>query len=253
MGYTVSELARLSGVSARTLRYYDGIGLLCPDRDEGNGYRLYGETQVDRLQQILFYRELGVELAEIKRLLADAELDRETVMLEHLAALKNDRSRLDALIKNVERTIKAMNGEDHMTDKEKFEGFKKELVEKNERDYGAEARKKYGDGAVDASNEKVMGMSKADYDKAEALRLEINKLLKKAVAEGDPAGEAAQLACEKHKQWLCMHWGEGKYSKQAHLGLAEMYVADPRFAEYYAEAADGAAQFLRDALAVYCK
>ena len=251
MEYTINKLARLAGVSARTLRYYEEAGLLTPRRVSSNGYRIYGGEEVDLLQQILFYRELGVPLEEIRRILRSGEFSGAMALESHLSALRARRCQLDALIATVEKTILAKKGETDMSDNEKFEGFKQKLVDDNETRYGAEVRAKYGQDAVNRSNAKVMGMSKEQYDEVERLSLEINETLKKAMAVGDPAGELAQKACELHRRWLCFYWES--YSKAAHRGVAQMYVDDPRFTAYYDKIAPGAAVFLRDAVNVFCQ
>lgn len=138
-----------------------------------------------------------------------------------------------------------------MSDKEKFEGFMQKLVDDNEKQYGEEIRTKYGDDVVDRSNAKVSGMSKEQYDQVEKLSAEVNEALKAAFHQGDPASELAQKACELHKRWLCYYWDH--YSKEAHIGLAQMYVEDPRFTAYYDKIAVGCAEFLRDAILIYCK
>lgn len=252
MEYTIAKLARLSGVTARTLRYYDQIGLLCPAR-VSNGYRIYGQREVDTLQQILFYRELGVELKEIAAIVKDPEFDRGQALQEHLSALLEKRNQLDQLIGNVTRTISAMKGETDMKDKEKFEGFKKKMIDNNERTYGKEIRQKYGDAAVDASNARIKGMSQEKIARAEQLRQRIDEGLAEAFAQGDPAGDLAQQVCELHRQWLCIYWPEGMYTREAHAGLADMYVEDERFRANYDKIAPGCAQFLRDAIHIYCK
>lgn len=111
MEYTVNELAQLSGVSGRTLRYYDSIDLLKPARIARNGYRIYGQEQVDRLQQILFYRALEVPLEEIKQMLDDRHFDRYTALQQHLQVLTEKKTRLEGLIATIEKTIRAMEGE----------------------------------------------------------------------------------------------------------------------------------------------
>jgi DNA-binding transcriptional MerR regulator len=128
MEYSVNKLAVLAGVSTRTLRYYDQIGLLTPKRISSNGYRIYGREEVDKLQQILFFRELGIPLEEIKNILSDENFDSRRALEEHLKALELRREQLDKLIMNVSKTIKAMKGELAMSDKEKFEGFKQSLL-----------------------------------------------------------------------------------------------------------------------------
>jgi DNA-binding transcriptional MerR regulator len=253
MEYTVHQLATLSGVTTRTLRYYDQIGLLTPVRTASNGYRIYGQAQVDRLQQILFYRELDVSLEEIGRLLDAPDYQPETALQSHLLSLLQRKEQLERLIVNVKKTIGTLKGETTMNDNEKFEGFRQKLLDDNESAYGAEIRQKYGDEAVNSSYAKVKGMTEEQWRSACVLREEYEQLLKEAFAQGDPAGEAAQKACDLHRQWLCLFWKEGMYSKEAHRGMGEMYVEDPRFSAYYERIAPGCAVFFRDALRVYCE
>lgn len=253
MIYTINKLAKISGVSTRTLRYYDQIGLLKPARVSSNGYRIYGQHEVDILQQILFYRELGVELGEIKKLMNAPDFDREKSLQNHLNALQQKKTQIETLIKNVSRTIESLKGETVMNDKEKFEGFKQNLIDTNEHKYGKEIREKYGDDAVNASNHKVKGMSEEQWQKAQKLSAEIGDALKAAVAEGNPESETAQKVCDLHRQWLCMFWKDGMYSKEAHKSLGEMYVSDERFKKFYDDIVDGGAVFLCEALNIFCK
>lgn len=250
MEYSVNKLSKMSGVSARTLRYYDEIGLLHPVRVASSGYRIYGQNEVDTLQQILFYRELDFSLDEIKILLTAPDFDRAQAFSNHLTALHHKRERLDELIINVSKSIAAMKGEITMSDKEKFEGFKQKLIDDNETKYGAEIREKYGDLAIDESNARLKGMTKEQYGEGERLRLEFEEILKAAFETGDPSGELAQKAVDLHRQWLCVFYP--KYSKEYHKGLGEMYVADERFRANYDKLAPGCTEFLRDAINVYC-
>lgn len=246
--YTVQKLATLAGVSARTLRYYDSIGLLTPQKNE-SGYRMYGRPEIDRLQLILFYRELGFGLHDIAKLLDDPDFDEIGALLGQREQLLEQRSRLDLLISNVEKTISAKKGESQMADHEKFEGFKKQLVEDNEAAYGKEIREKYGDAEVDRSNAKMLGMNQEQYEAFKRLEQEILEKLGEALKGGEPEGNAGQEVADLHRQWLGYTWGS--YNPKAHAGLAEMYVADERFAAYYEKAGEGAAQYLRDAIIAY--
>lgn len=249
MEYTIKTLATLSGISARTLRYYDEIGLLKPTRASQNGYRIYGQAEVDLLQQILFYRALGMPLNEIQQILSDPAFDRPVALEQHLSALLQRKAQIDLLIENVQNTIRAQKGEQIMNDHEKFKGLKQELIAHNEAEYGQEIRAAYGDQLIDESNAKLAAMSKESYQKAEALNLAIRNGLRAAMADGDPAGENAQKVCSLHREWLCLYWPDGHYSKEAHRGLASMYVADERFTRYYDDAAGtGAAKFLQRAI-----
>ncbi|MCA1055718.1 MerR family transcriptional regulator [Rossellomorea aquimaris] len=249
MEYTVNKLAGLAGVSTRTLRYYDEIGILKPARINSSGYRIYGENEVDKLQQILFYKELGVELQQIKDILEDPTYDVSSALAEHRNQLLSKRKQLDLLIANVDKTIAVKEGRTKMSDKEKFEGFKKEMIDENERKYGKEIRKKYGEESVDQSNAKLQNMSQVEYEQADRLAKEIHETLAEAIKSGNPSSDAAQKAADLHKQWISLYWPQ--YSKEAHAGLADMYVADERFKAFYDKDQDGVAAFLRDAIYIY--
>lgn len=249
MEYTVQQLADLAGISGRTLRYYDQIGLLKPARISPAGYRLYGPAEVDRLQQILFYRSLGVKLELIKEIIDSPSFDELAALREHRAKLLEEKVRIEKLIATVEKTIAAKERRITMSDREKFEGFKQQLIEENERKYGKEIREKYGDEAVERSIQAFLNMSEEEYKEFTELSNRIIESLLEAMETGDPAGEAAQRTADLHRQWITKSWGW--YDKDAHAGLAMMYVDDPRFSEYYDKHRPGAAEFLRDAILVY--
>lgn len=253
MAYTIHELARISGVSTRTLRYYHQIGLLCPSGREEGGRRLYGAKETDLLQHILFYRELGLPLQQIKQIVTQPNFDRCQALQHHLDALQEQKVCLEALIATVGKTLASLKGEYKMKDIEKFEGFKRALIQQNEVEYGREIRAAYGDAAIDASNARLMGMEEAQYEKAQKLSQEIAACLRQAAEKNDPACEAAQKACALHREWLCLFWEEGAYSKQAHRALGQMYLADERFKAYYDAFAPGAAALLARALEIYCR
>lgn len=249
MEYTVHKLAKLAGVTARTLRYYDQIDLLKPARIHTNGYRIYGFDEVKRLQQILFYRELDVSLDQIKQILSGTGFSQEQALAEHYQRLLEKRAQIDLLIANVETSISVCKGEMKMSDQDRFEGFKKALIEENEKKYGREIRERYGDELVESSYDQIRGMSPADQGRLEQLEKELNQTLKAAVLTGDPNSEEAYRACDLHKQWLSFYWKE--YNKDAHQGIAQMYVEDPRFTEYYEKIVPGCAAFLYEAVKCY--
>lgn len=130
-----------------------------------------------------------------------------------------------------------------MSDKEKFEGFKRELIEEKERLYGKEAREKYGEEAVDEANQKIMGLSEADYERFKNLEKEVLRQLEEAVRNKElPESETGHRIVLLHKDWLGYTWKE--YSAQAHKGLASMYIADERFLAYYDKNIKGCGEFL---------
>lgn len=249
MEYTVQKLAMLSGVSTRTLRYYDEIGILKPARINSSGYRIYGRNEVDTLQQILFYKELGINLENIKDIMSSSSYNASQALADHYKKLVDKREQLNRLIANVEKTIAEKEGGVKMTDKEKFEGFKQKLIDDNEAKYGDEIRQKYGNDAVEKSNYKVKNMSQKEHDDLQKLNDELIESLVAAYKTGDPAGELAQHAAELHKKWLCFYWDV--YSKEAHAGLAQMYVDDERFTAFYDKYQPGLAVFLRDAIFIF--
>ena len=139
MEYSIRELSDLSGVTTRTLRWYDQIGLLKPGRVAESGYRYYGPAQVDRLQDILYYRALGVELAQIKDCLDDPSFNRMEALRSHLAALEREQARLERLIRSVQKTILTLERKELMNDQEKFEALKQRAAVWHEETYGREA------------------------------------------------------------------------------------------------------------------
>jgi DNA-binding transcriptional MerR regulator len=249
MEYTVQKLGKLAGISTRTLRYYDEIGILMPARINSSGYRIYGEAEVDRLQQILFFRELGVNLESIKEIMTDKHFSALNALREHREKLLEKREQLDRLIANVDKTIEFKEGRSIMTDKEKFTGFKQKMIDENEKKYGEEIRKKYGSETIDKSNTQLRNMSQEEFDAMIELEKQVKETLAQAVENGNPNSEMAQKAADLHKQWITRSWG--KYSKEAHAGLAQMYVDDTRFTAYYDKERPGTAEFLRDAIFIY--
>jgi DNA-binding transcriptional MerR regulator len=249
MEYTINKLGSLAGISTRTLRYYDEIGLLKPARISSNGYRIYGSNEVNLLQQIMFYKELGVPLDNIRDLLGSKDFNFEKALNEHMEKLIEKKLHIERLLDNVQRTIESYKGSDKMSDKEKFEGFKKNLVEDNEKKYGKEIREKYGDSQVDYSNQKVLNMSKEDHERISKLATDIIENLKLAYIDGNPNSEISQKVAKMHHEWLTFYWKS--YSKEAHAGLAQMYVDDLRFKKYYDDHQEGLAEFLRDIIFIY--
>lgn len=247
MEYSIQQLSRLAGISTRTLRYYDEMGLLKPCRVTEAGYRYYGPREADRLQQILYYRERGFQLKTIRRILESKDFDTLQAMEDHLLALKQRQEQTAALIRTVEQTIRHMKGECPMADREKFKALKQSLLQKNDTVYGKEARAKYGDAQVEAANHSMMGLSEADFERWQALEQQILQELEAAVeaglaADSEEAGKIARL----HRDWL--QFTLPSYSPAVHKGIAAMYVSDGRFTAYYDRRIPGCAQLLCDAV-----
>lgn len=245
--YSIGELSEMAGVSARALRYYDRLGLLKPAYINEAGYRFYGEREVDLLQQILFYRERGFDLKTIRHLLCAEDFDVVRALEEHLLELERQRARVDALIRLVERSVRALRGEENMSDKEKFEAFKERIVRENEEKYGAELREKYGEEEAEASQKKILGMSEKDYERFQGLGREIQERLQAAVLDGvSPDSSEAGRIVSLHREWLGMTWK--KYTQEAHRAMANLYISDERFKLYYDREVPGCAELLQRAI-----
>ncbi|WP_214626773.1 MerR family transcriptional regulator [Paenibacillus agaridevorans] len=239
----VKEVADLTGISVRTLHHYDEIGLLVPDGTTEAGYRDYSERNLELLQQILFFRELGFSLKKIKEIVTSKSFDRLEALERHREMLNEKRSQLEQLLRTVEQTIRHAKGEVTMTNEEKFKGF-----DFGSNPYEQEARERWGDRAVDESNAK---MEKLKQDgKMQAFQDEMNELYRKlaAVRHDDPSSEASQEAIG---QWFTLLNQMGSYSLEAFKGLGQMYVDDARFTRNIDQFGEGLALFMRDAMAYY--
>ncbi len=247
MEYSIKELAQLAGISTRTLRFYEEKGLLKPERCGTGDYRIYKEAEVDVLWQILLFREMGFSLAQIVEVMKCENYDRIQAMEEQLFNLETEKKRIECLIATVKKNIQREKGEIEMTDKEKFEGFKKAMVEENEAKYGKEIREKYGDDTIDESNRKMMNLSKGSYEEMQKIGDEILAKLQNAVkGEVDYKSEVGKEIALLHKQWL--GFTLPNYTVVIHHGLAKMYVMDERFTAYYDKEQAGCAEFLKNAI-----
>lgn len=239
----VKEVADLTGISVRTLHHYDEIGLLVPDGITEAGYRDYSERNLELLQQVLFFRELGFSLKKIKEIVASPTFDRLEALELHREMLSEKSFRLEQLLRTVEQTIRHAKGEITMTNEDKFKGF-----DFGSNPYEQEARERWGDKAVDESNAK---MEKLKQDgKMQALQDEMNDLYRKlaAVRHEDPASEQSQEAIG---QWFELLNRMGTYSLEAFKGLGQMYADDERFTKNIDQFGAGLSLFLRDAMAHY--
>ena len=230
MEYTIKKLAQLADISTRTLRYYDQIGLLKPNKINKSNYRIYDEKNVNKLQQIMFYRSLDFSLAKIKQIMDDPNFSRLKALKEQQKLLLEKQIEINRLLTNIDLTIKTYDGEIKMTDTEKFKAFKKQLAE-NETKFGAEIRSEYGDSAVKKSNEKFANLTENDYQEMQKLEHNLINDLVQLKRQPDLDSNLAEQVYQEHKQWLEYSWPN--YTKVAHRGLVEMYLADERFSKYY--------------------
>jgi DNA-binding transcriptional MerR regulator len=243
--YTVKQLAKLAGVSVRTLHFYDEIGLLKPSSLGGNGYRYYAGEALLKLQQILFYRELELSLAEIKAVVGRPDFDVLNALRSHKDALQGRVERLKRLLQTVDNTIDHLKGNENMNAKGLFEGFSEEEQEK----YALEAEQMYDPETVRASNRKWKAYPPAEKDRILAEGKAIYADLVATMPKGAASAEAqAQIArWHRHLQYF---WSP---NDEQLVGLADMYNEDPRFRANFDRMAPKLAGFMREAVKVYVK
>ncbi|GIG25297.1 MerR family transcriptional regulator [Cellulomonas denverensis] len=236
--WTTAEVVRLSGVTSRTLRHYDAIGLLVPAGNAPGGQRVYGAAELLRLQEILVLRELGVPLAAVAEALRSTA-DRAAALREHHDRLLTERDRLDRLARTVAATLDALEEGSTMSADDLYAGF-------DHRQYEQEARERWGDPAVDRSTARWETMSedqRRDHlAEGEALNRALADLMTAGVAPGDPA---TRDAVARHHRWVSLFWTP---DAEAYRSLGSMYADDPRFAATYDAVAPGLAAYLRDAI-----
>jgi MerR family transcriptional regulator, thiopeptide resistance regulator len=242
-GYTVGRVADLSGVTIRTLHHYDEVGLLSPGGRSAAGYRIYEDRDLERLQRILFYRELGFTLGEISTILDDPRTD----TLGHLRrqrGLLNERiERLSAMVDAIDYEMEARTMDIPLTPEERLEVFGEFRPE----DYAEEAERRWGGTeAYGESQRRVSNYDKEDWQRLKAEEEEIRARLTAALDAGvAPDSEEAMAAAEAHREHISRWFYECGY--EIHRGLTEMYVSDERFRSNYDTQTPGLAAFIRDA------
>jgi len=241
--WTVGQVADLLGVTVRTLHHYDEIGLLVPSERSRAGYRLYTDGDLTRLQQIVVYRRLELPLDEIARLL-DGDEDAVGHLRRQRDAVMIRLDELSEVVVAIDRALeRAMNDQPATTEDLKAlfgDGFSDE--------YGQEAQERWGETeAWKQSQSRTQRYSKADWQQVRAETDSVNEAFIAAMQSGQPAsGEAAMDAAEQHR----LHINDRFYelSHDFHRGLADMYVADPRFTKTYEDLAPGLAAYVHDAI-----
>ena len=243
MAYSIKKIADLAGVTTRTLRYYDEIGLLTPAGTGENGYRYYDQGNLMRLQQILFFRELDVPLDDILLIMSQPDFNLVGALESHRTALKKRASRLEKLIKTVDQTIDTIKGENTMKEQELFEGF-------DETKYEDEARQRWGHTPQYAESQRKW----ASYSKEQkqAIKEEGGQFALRMVTtnpNAKPDDPDVQAAIGEYLAYFNKYF----YACDAEFlrNLSDMWVADERFAINYERIREGGAKFLRDAVYIF--
>lgn len=242
--YRVKEVAEMTSVTIRTLHYYDAIGLLVPSGRSEAGYRLYSVDDIERLHQILLWRELGFPLEKIRQILDDPGFDRKSALLAQRGELVERGRRVEAMVGSIDRALESYEGEEDMEARELselFEGF-------DPTEYEDEVRERWGDTeAYKESARRTKRYTKQDWKRIKHEGDDILDALAQKMREGAKANDDDVVAlAEKHR----LHIDRWFYpcSREMHAGLGEMYVADDRFTTNIDKHGEGLAQFLRDAI-----
>jgi len=246
MEYTVKKLAKLAGISVRTLHYYDEIDLLKPSYIRDNGYRYYSEKELARLQQIMFFRELEFPLEKIKEIMDSPGFDPLAALSDQKNLLELKKKRLEGLIKTIDKTITSLEGGETMSDDKKYSGFNDPEYLK----YKDEVEKKWGNtDAYKQSMDRVGKMTREDLSRVkkdgEDIRQRVGELMVKGLTPDSPQVQEQIGRFYKHLRNFY------DPTPEMFKGLGNMYLTDPRFTKVYEDTAKGLATFMRDAMAYY--
>lgn len=245
MSYTVQQLARLANTSVRTLHYYDAIGLLSPSRVSENGYRRYEEPELLKLQQILFFRELDLPLADIKRILQSPYFDLTAALIDQRRLLELKKKRLAKLITTINQTIKKLNHQSNMKDEELYDAF----ADEDTKAYAAEAKERWGNtDAYKQSQARVSKMTKVQMQELKEDGEKHLQALAKAMDLGVDSPEVQALIKKSHANVNFFY----DCSVEMFRNLGKMYVTDPRFTATYEKVRPGLAAFVHQAIELYC-
>jgi DNA-binding transcriptional MerR regulator len=243
-GYSVGQAAAFARITVRTLHHYDEIGLLTPHGRSAAGHRRYDDADLDRLQQILFYRELGFPLDEVAVLLDDPDADPQAHLRRQHALLTDRIGRLQRTAEAVQRTMEARTMGINLTPEEKFEVFGNFDPDR----HAEEVRDRWGTTEAYAQSQaRAASYTKEDWLRIKAAQDDWSARITAAMAAGEPAdGERATGLAEEHRAMISRFFYDCGYA--THTGLAGMYLADERFTAYYEAIAPGLAQYLHDAI-----
>lgn len=243
--YTVKQLSELAGVSVRTLHHYHQIGLLNPSKIGANGYRYYDDAELFRLQQILFYREIGLELMQIKDILDSKDFNLVDALRTHRSVIQDKMKRLHNLIDTIDSTISHLTGETPMSKKKLFQGFD----EAKQKEYEREARLQYGPDTVNASIKRWNGYSKAHQESIMAEAGEIYNDLVKAMEAGKEPGDTDVHAILERWHNNLRNFYEPTLDILRGLGMG--YNSDPNFIAFFQQLHADLPQYLQDTITQY--
>lgn len=242
----IQEAARIARISIRTLRHYDRIGLLSPSRDPHNDYRTYTDDDLDRLQQILFFKACGFSLEQIGQLLNRPDFDREAAFGMQRDYLAREKQRIETMLMTLDKSLSMMRGEQTMSNEEKFAGF-----DFTHNPYEEEARQLWGDEAVENSKQHLQSKSQ---DQRQMMSDQMNALFRQlaTLRNEQPDSADVQQAIESLFRFLNRETGH-TYTPEAFAGLGQMYMADERFTANIDQYGEGLSAFLAEAMGIYAR
>lgn len=250
--YQINEISQLAGVSVRTLHHYDKIGLLVPDKQISNGYRIYTQDHVKRLQDIIFFKTLGFKLSEIGEMLTLDGYDRLFILNKHKSAIELRMNHLKKVLEAIDKTIDDEKGDYKMSDKERFESFDMDAIDKHREAYKEETEAKYGGtDAYKQSQKKTKGYKKEDWKRVTEESNTIYKAFYELKNMGVPASdEKATELVVAWQDYITRNFYD--CSKEILSGLADMYVMDQRFKDNIDANGEGIAQYMHDSIKYFC-
>ncbi|CAA7601353.1 Putative DNA-binding domain protein [Acididesulfobacillus acetoxydans] len=252
MTYTINKIAQFAGVTLRTLRFYDKIGLLTPSGRTEAGYRLYSDEDVERLQQVLFFRELDFPLAKIGEILNDPDFDRKEALRRQADFLKKRGDRYLKLAQLAKDTLFNLEGGLKMTNTDLFNGFDYDKMVEEQKRYEPEVQERWGQTeAYRISKERTANYTKEDWERINKIQMTNLKELRDLYTAGVPYDDLrVQVVVEKAHKFI--HDTFYPCPLDMFSGLGNMYVADARFTAHYEKFAPGLAAYYNDAIQHYC-
>lgn len=246
MTYTVNKLAKLSGVSTRTLHFYDEIGLLKPAYYGDNNYRYYEEAQLLMLQQILFFRELGFQLGDIQRVISSPDFDKVVALESQRKILAQNLDHTKTLIETIDKTIAHLRGKQPMRLEEIFHGF------------NSEKQKLYEDFLVDSgvdqdminnTKDKIKNWPKEQWmenkKEGDKIHAELVEAINKHLA---PSSAEVQNIIKKHYEMTTVFWTP---TRDSYIGLSQLYCSHPDFVKFYNDIHPELLKFLMEAMKIF--
>ncbi|NLS89388.1 MerR family transcriptional regulator [Bacillus subtilis] len=249
MKYQVKQVAEISGVSIRTLHHYDHIELLIPSALTDAGYRLYSDADLERLQQILFFKEIGFRLDEIKEMLDHPNFDRKAALQSQKEILMKKKQRMDEMIQTIDRTLLSVDGGETMNKRDLFAGLSMKDIEEHQQTYADEVRKLYGKEIAEETEKRTSAYSADDW---RTIMAEFDSIYRRIAARmiHGPDDAEVQAAVGAFRDHICQYHYD--CTLDIFRGLGEVYITDERFTDSINQYGEGLAAFLREAIIIYC-